>query len=108
MIIAETIGFDFSTSGMTMPLLIAAGLAVIGYLLITKKQAEQPQATGVASSLAGLFSGSRLTILASLAALAMQAGSVRDLAKKLLAKIIEFADKETPKVDDAKPIEEKK
>lgn len=100
--IAEVIAFDLSTSGMTVPLLIAAAIAVAGFFLLSKKK-EEAQASTLVTATAGLFSGSRLTMLASLAALVLQAGSVRDLVKNLLAKLIDFANKEKPVTPPVEP-----
>lgn len=101
--IAEVIAFDLSTSGMTVPLLIAAAIAVAGFFLLSKKKKEEAQASTLVTATAGLFSGSRLTMLASLAALVLQAGSVRDLVKNLLAKLIDFANKEKPPTTPVEP-----
>ena len=86
---------ELSASNPTWPILLGAA-AVVALLLYGKRAPDTPPSSGLASSVGGLFGGSRLSVLMSLVSLLSQAGNLREFARRLLAMGIEWANKQPP------------
>lgn len=88
----------------TWPILLGLA-AVVAYFVLGKK--NDPSASGTASSVAGLFSGNKLTAFMSFVALASQAGTWKERLRLVLGKAIEWSNNPptntpaiTPKPED--------